>query len=314
MSARTVPVAALAAVLSLAGCQSVHTQSATPTLEQPVSLRLTTETPLPAASPTASGTPAASLPAKPASAKHSYNRVEGVGRTVAITFDDGPSPKLTPALLDILKARGIRATFYVVGQNAAAHPEILQRMVAEGHEVANHSWNHPALTKLGAAGVESQITRTNAAIKAAIGRNPTTMRPPYGATNAALNRRLDEQYGLKVILWDVDPLDWKYRNAARVQRAIVEGTRPGSIILVHDIHPSSVAAMPGTLDALLAKGYKFVPVAELIAMEGTVAPVAVPSATPTPEPSSVVTAPTPTAAASPAASPFRVEPYASPTP
>lgn len=307
MSVRNLPVAALTALLGLAACQSVHTQNATPSLDQPVDLSLSPATP----TPTAPATPTVPSPT-PVARKHSYTRVEGVGKTVAITFDDGPSPKLTPQLLDILKARDVRATFYVVGQNVAEYPDIARRIVAEGHEIANHSWNHPALTKLGASGVASQIERTNDAIFKATGVKPTTMRPPYGATNAALNRRLDEQYGLKVIMWDVDPLDWKYRNAARVQRAILEGTRPGSIILVHDIHPSSVAAMPGTLDALLAQGYKFVPVAELLAMEGKVA--AAPTASPSPTASSatVITAPTP--AATPTGTPFEVQPYESPTP
>jgi hypothetical protein len=97
------------------------------------------------------------------------------------------------------------------------------------------------------------------------------MRPPYGATNPRLDRLYAEKYGMKVILWSVDPLDWKYRNAARVQRAILEQTGPGGIILVHDIHATTVAAMPGTLDGLIAKGYKFATVSELIAMEGSVA-------------------------------------------
>jgi len=186
---------------------------------------------------------------------------------VAMTFDDGPVPEQTPRLLDMLKERGIKATFYVVGTNAAAHPEILRRMVAEGHEIGNHSWNHPALSKMSAAGVKSQMDKTNAAIVAAVGQPPKTMRPPYGATNASLNRRLNEEFGLKVIMWSVDPLDWKYRNSERVANSIITSAKPGDIILAHDIHASTVNAMPRTLDALLAKGFKFVTVSELLAME-----------------------------------------------
>lgn len=305
MSVRSLTLAAAVGILTLAGCQSVHTQNAAPTLDQPVSLTLA---PTPAPSPGATASPAASpspsVAPKPAAGRVTYNSVTGVGKTVAITFDDGPSPKLTTELLDMLKARGVKATFYVVGQNAEAHPEILRRMVAEGHEVGNHSWNHPAFTKIGAAGVTSQVERTNAAIRAAIGENPKTLRPPYGATNAKISQRLHDEYGLKIIMWDVDPMDWKYRNAARVQNAILTQTKPGSIILVHDIHPSSVAAMPGTLDALLARGYKFVTVSELIAMEGSVAPA--PSASPA---ASATVAPSPVASASPSASPFAVDRY-----
>jgi peptidoglycan/xylan/chitin deacetylase (PgdA/CDA1 family) len=119
--------------------------------------------------------------------------------------------------------------------------------------------------------VAAQIEKTNAAIRAAIGHDPVVMRPPYGATNAKLDRLFNEKYGMKVILWSVDPLDWKYRNSARVEKSILEQTGPGGIILSHDIHATTVAAMPATLDALIAKGYKFATVSELIAMEGSVA-------------------------------------------
>jgi peptidoglycan/xylan/chitin deacetylase (PgdA/CDA1 family) len=170
-------------------------------------------------------------------------------------------------LLDILKERGIKATFFVVGRNVEEYPDIVRRMAAEGHEVANHSWSHPALTKLGAENFRKQIENTNDAIARATGKRPVLMRPPYGATSSLLNRRLTEEYGLKVILWSVDPLDWKYRNSNRVYNTIIQNTQPGSIILTHDIHATTVAAMPATLDSLLAKGYKFATVSELIAME-----------------------------------------------
>ncbi len=155
--------------------------------------------------------------------KVSYSSCNVNGPYIAMTFDDGPSPELTPKLLDILKARGIKATFFVVGQNAAQYPDILKRMVAEGHEIGNHSWSHPALTKLGADGVAKQIESTNEAIEKATGQKVTVMRPPYGATSQILNHRFADQYGMKVILWSVDPLDWKYRNSARVSSQILQG-------------------------------------------------------------------------------------------
>jgi peptidoglycan-N-acetylglucosamine deacetylase len=207
-------------------------------------------------------TAAPSLPAK-----FSYNSCNVEGPYIAITFDDGPNAQLTPRLLDILKERGIKATFFVVGRNVEEYPDIVHRMAAEGHEVANHSWSHPALTKLGAENFRKQIENTNEAIARATGKRPVLMRPPYGATSSLLNRRLTEDYGLKVILWSVDPLDWKYRNSNRLYNYIIQNTHPGSIILTHDIHATTVAAMPATLDSLLAKGYKFVTVSELIAME-----------------------------------------------
>ena len=199
--------------------------------------------------------------------KTTYNSCNVEGMSIAITFDDGPNPELTPRLLDMLKERGLRATFFVVGKNVEEYPGIVTRMALDGHEVANHSWSHPALTKLGVESFRKQVENTNQAIANATGKRPVLMRPPYGATSVSLNKRLNEQFGLKVILWSVDPLDWKYRNSDRVYNSIIQNTRPGSIILAHDIHPTTVAAMPATLDALLGKGYKFVTVSELIAME-----------------------------------------------
>ena len=301
---------AAAAAIAIAACQSVHTQdSAAAPLDKPVSLTLGSSTPPPAATPAPAPVPAAT----PYPPSHSYTSIPGAGKVIALTFDDGPSEKLTPKLLDILKERKIHATFFVVGQNAAEYPDILKRAVAEGHEIGNHSWSHPQLTRLSTAGVDSQISKTNAAIKAAIGHDPVLMRPPYGATTPALNRHYAQTYGMKVILWSVDPLDWKYRNSARVEREILAQTGPGGIILSHDIHATTVAAMPDTIDALLAKGYKFVTVSELLAMQGTPSAATItPSPTPAPSPSATITVP-----AAPAASPaFQVDRYesASPTP
>ncbi|HEY5742671.1 MAG TPA: polysaccharide deacetylase family protein [Terrimicrobiaceae bacterium] len=212
--------------------------------------------------------PPQSAPGRPVlPAKLSYNSCTVEGPYIAMTFDDGPNPQLTPKLLDMLKERGLKATFFVVGKNVEEFPEIVRRMSEEGHEVANHSWSHVALTKIGGESFRKQIENTNDSIARVTGKRPILMRPPYGATSALLNRRLTEQFGMKVILWSVDPLDWKYRNANRVYNHIVQNTHPGSIILTHDIHATTVAAMPATFDSLLAKGYKFVTVSELIAME-----------------------------------------------
>jgi peptidoglycan-N-acetylglucosamine deacetylase len=292
-------------ILSLAACQSVHTQNApaalppaagTPLpLTQPMTLSLA-----PGATPAPASPTATPVPAKPTpTPRLTYSSVHGVGRTIAMTFDDGPHPKLTPMLLDMLKQRGIHATFFLVGQNAAEYPDIVRRIVAEGHEVGNHSWSHPQLNHLSLTAVDSQIQKTNEAIHAALGYYPSLMRPPFGATTAALNRHYAQAYGLKVILWSVDPLDWKYRNAAHVEKEILSQVGPGGIVLSHDIHATTVAAMPDTLDALIAQGYKFVTVSQLIAMEGSV-----PTPTPAPTPvkpakkkktksSETITAPTP---------------------
>ncbi|MEY2598193.1 MAG: hypothetical protein RLZZ142_452 [Verrucomicrobiota bacterium] len=221
------------------------------------------------------GDSAATPPAKPlAAAKISYSSCNVEGPYVAMTFDDGPHAQNTPRLLDILKQRGIRATFFVVGQNAAEYPEILKRTAAEGHELASHSYTHPQLTGLGEGGLSDQMEKTHQAVLRNAGVTMKVMRPPYGALSENQRRWVFAHYGYRVILWDVDPLDWKYRDAARVEKEILQHTRAGSIILAHDIHKSTVDAMASTLDALLAKGFKFVTVSELLAMDRPAAPKA----------------------------------------
>jgi peptidoglycan-N-acetylglucosamine deacetylase len=196
----------------------------------------------------------------------SYSAVHVDGPFIAMTFDDGPSEKLTPELLDILARHHIHATFFVIGQNAARYPEILQRAVREGHEIGNHSWTHPAFGKMRDDAVRAELQKTDDAIRAAIGKSPVLMRPPYGSITAREKKWINSEFGYRTVLWDVDPLDWKRPGPAVVTRRIVRATRPGSIILSHDIHPGTIKAMPETFDLLQAKGFKFVTVSELIAM------------------------------------------------
>jgi peptidoglycan-N-acetylglucosamine deacetylase len=196
----------------------------------------------------------------------SYSAVHVDGPFIAMTFDDGPSAKLTPELLDILAAHHIHATFFVLGQNVVDHPEILQRAVREGHEIGNHSWSHPAFKKMRDDSVRTELEKTDDAIKAAIGTRPVLMRPPYGSITARQKQWIYGEFGYRTILWDVDPLDWKRPGSAVVTSRIVRETRPGSIILSHDIHPGTIQAMPATFDQLQEKGFKFVTVSELIAM------------------------------------------------
>jgi len=257
-------------------------------------------TPTAAASPeTAPATATPSPIATPPLERLSYNSCNVDGPYIAITFDDGPHPVLTPKLLDMLKARGIKATFFLIGENAAEYPDIVKRIAAEGHELGNHSWSHPQLTKLSPDALRDQIAKTADAINAAAGHPPTVMRPPYGATTPYITQWMYKEFGTKVIMWSVDPLDWKIRQAGHVESVIVSQTRPGSIILAHDIHASTVAAMPETLDKLKAKGFQFLTVSELMAKDKPLPP-------PTPKPSaspketasptgSPITAPAPTA-------------------
>lgn len=207
-----------------------------------------------------------------------YTNVFVKGPYIAMTFDDGPSAEYTPGLLDELKKRNIKATFFLIGQNAQEFPQIVSRIVGEGHEVANHSWSHPAFAKMSDTAVASQIQRTQDAIYAACGVRPTLLRPPYGSITKRQKPWIHEQFGLQIILWSVDPYDWKKPGEAVVRSRIVNGAHSGAIILAHDIHGSTVRAMPETFDQLLAKGYKFVTVSELLAMEQPKTPTQRPAA------------------------------------
>lgn len=227
---------------------------------------------IPAPTPETPVNAPAAAPSPAAPRKHTYNTCNVEGSVVAMTFDDGPHPKLTPKLLDLLKERNIKATFFVIGKCVAEYPDIAKRIVNEGHEIANHSWNHPQLTKLSPAAFDDEISQTSDAIEKATGIRPVTMRPPYGAINPTLTKRLNEEYGLSVILWSVDPQDWKIRKSDHVSSHIIKNTAPGAIILAHDIHASTIDAMPAALDTLQSKGYKFATVSELIALDRPQAP------------------------------------------
>ncbi|MBV9391007.1 MAG: polysaccharide deacetylase family protein [Verrucomicrobia bacterium] len=212
---------------------------------------------------------------KPVVKAGTYSQVHVDQPYIAMTFDDGPSAENTPRLLQILKERNIKATFFLIGQNAAANPNVVRQILAEGHEIGNHSWTHPQLSKLSDDRVRAEISKTQEAIKDACGFVPTLLRPPYGAITAHQKQWIEDQLGLNVILWSVDPLDWKRPGAAVISHRILGGVAPGAIVLSHDIHKQTVDAMPATLDALIQRGYKFVTVSQLIAMKKPVAqPVA----------------------------------------
>ncbi len=185
---------------------------------------------------------------------------------IAMTFDDGPHGTLTPKLLDLLAARHLKVTFFVLGECVEQHPEVLQRAAREGHEIANHSWSHPQLNKMSDEAVRSQLRRTDDAIKAVTGKRPTLFRPPYGAITTRQKKWIHDEFGYQTILWDVDPLDWKEPGPTTVTNRILKETRPGSIVLSHDIHRGTVDAMPSTLEQLQAKHFKFVTVSELLGL------------------------------------------------
>jgi len=260
-SALTLSLIVIPVIFGEGFAQSNATPTASPIAVMPGSSAPSATPPQPMAMQTPS-----ELPVQGAE-RNSYTAIPVDASYIAITFDDGPSSVLTPRLLDILKTRHIKATFFVLGQLVQEHPEIIQRAVAEGHEIGNHSWDHKALNKQGEGGLHHELADTSEVISRATGHPVTLMRPPYGATNPRLNRAIEKEYGMKVILWSVDPLDWKRPGPPVVSQRILAGAQPGAIVLAHDIHPGTIEAMPATLDALLAKGYKFVTVSELLALE-----------------------------------------------
>ena len=226
-----------------------------------------------------------------------FSSVHVDGPYIAMTLDDGPSATLTPKLLDLLAAHHIKATFFVIGENVAEHPEIVARAIREGHEIGNHSWSHPNFGKMSDENVRRQLWRTDDAIKNATGKRPALLRPPYGSITAREERWIHDEFGYLIILWDVDPYDWKRPGPTVVRRRILQETRPGSIVLSHDIHPGTIEAMPSTLDALEAKGFKFVTVSELI-RAATPRPARSPSEAPGNSRASVTPSPSPTSAPS----------------
>ncbi len=231
-------------------------------------------TPAPPSNPAPAAGSTPPVPAAAVRPEFVYSSVHVNAPYIAITFDDGPHATLTPKLLDLLKERNIKATFFVIGKNAAEYPDILRRIAAEGHEIANHSWSHPDLAKLPQDTVRAEISRTQDAITNTIARPVTLMRPPYGALQTNQKQWVHDTYGYRIILWDVDPLDWRRPGASVVSERILKGAKPGSIILAHDIHPGTIEAMPATLDQLIARGFQFVTVSELIKLE--VAPTPAP--------------------------------------
>lgn len=179
---------------------------------------------------------------------------------IALTFDDGPNPKSTPVLLDGLSARNVKASFFVIGENAACYPEIVEREAEEGHIVGNHTYHHVELTKLTEEAADDEIRKTNAVIDAITGQQTEYMRPPYGAWK----KEMEEKIGMMPVLWSVDPLDWKTDDASEIVKKVVTEARENDIILLHDCYVSSVDAALRIVDILQTKGYEFVTVDELM--------------------------------------------------
>ncbi len=183
------------------------------------------------------------------------------GKTIALTFDDGPGP-YTAQLLDILDQHGAKATFFLIGSKVSSQANVVRSIHARGHQLGNHSWSHPELPKLPVDQIADEIDRTNEAIRQATGVKPSILRPPYGAVNGVVLEQIRLR-GMSSILWSVDTRDWADRNSNIVCSRAVAGAHPGAVILMHDIHQTSVGAVPCILSALKQQGYSFVTIQRL---------------------------------------------------
>ncbi len=182
-------------------------------------------------------------------------------KLLALTFDDGPRRLTTQRLLDGLAQRGVKATFFLIGRQIEGNEDLLHRMEEEGHEIGIHTYDHVPLTGLNAADFDAQVGRTRTLLEKVLGHGDFLLRPPYGMTDPAAKNRA----GSPLVLWSVDPEDWRDRDAERVWNHIVQNAQDGDIILLHDIFPQSVDAALEAVDRLLAQGYHFCTVGELFA-------------------------------------------------
>ncbi|MFI1167736.1 polysaccharide deacetylase family protein [Streptomyces sp. NPDC020801] len=185
-------------------------------------------------------------------------------KCIALTFDAGPSEN-SARLLDILKEKKVPATFFLLGaRHIEKYPALVERMAAEGHEVASHTWDHKILTRISPAQIREELQRPNEAIERLTGRRPTLMRPPQGRTNATVHE-ICKELGMSEVLWSVTAKDYTTNDSALITRRVLAQASRDGIVLLHDIYPGTVPAVPGIIDALKERGYVFVTVPQLLA-------------------------------------------------
>ena len=181
-------------------------------------------------------------------------------KKVALTFDDGPNPDYTGMLLDGLKERGVKATFFVLGSEVELYPQLIRRASEEGHLIGVHAYRHVNLRQLSDAEAIEQVDRTNCAIYRATGQYASYIRPPYGCWK----EDLDYEVQMVEVLWDIDPRDWATTSSDLIVQRVLKEVEENSIILLHDASKSSVQAAFAIIDTLQEQGYVFVTVEELI--------------------------------------------------
>ena len=192
----------------------------------------------------------------------SQNVSDEVKPVVALTFDDGPNASSTPILLDGLKERKVRATFFLIGENVEKdeNEKIVKRMYEEGHLIGNHTYTHCNLSKLETGEAKKELEQTDTVIEKITGKQPVFVRAPYGELPVDSEQDLSRIY----IGWTVDPLDWMTEDVSRITQSVLEKVEPGDIILLHDSYLSSVQAALRIVDALQGKGYEFITVDQMI--------------------------------------------------
>ena len=182
-------------------------------------------------------------------------------KLIALTFDDGPRRSTTTALLDGLAQRGVHATFFLIGAQVEGNEDVVRRMEKEGHQIGIHTYDHVKLTGLSRADFDAQVGRTRDLLAGILGRRDFLLRPPYGMTDASVKAWAESP----IIIWSIDPEDWRDQNAPREVAEVTAQARDGAIVLMHDIFPASVDAALQIVDQLHAQGYLFVTVEELFA-------------------------------------------------
>ncbi|MEW8967488.1 polysaccharide deacetylase family protein [Exiguobacterium alkaliphilum] len=188
------------------------------------------------------------------------------GKYVALTFDDGPHPTVTPQVLAALKQYDARATFFMLGSQMAFYPDVAKAVAAAGHELANHTDHHPNLAQLSADAIDVELTAVDTQIEAIIGEPAYLVRPPYGSKNEVVERTIESR-GQTLALWTVDSLDWSHRDASQMHELIMGGIHPNAVVLMHDIHESTAEGLPRVLASLQEEGYEFVTMSELLTIK-----------------------------------------------
>ena len=195
-----------------------------------------------------------------------YRSVSTDKKQIALTFDDGPHPSLTPQILQILAKYNVSATFFMVGQNVINYPQAAREVINAGHEVGNHTFTHPHIATLGDASIMEEIGRCEDALEELCEYRPHLLRTPEGAMSASLERCLaGEDYIL--VLWSLDTRDWDNKSTAGIVQAVLDNVKSGDIILMHDYisyHSKTPEALDVIIPALLSQGYEFVTVSELL--------------------------------------------------